>query len=306
MALDRIVDIAGDGRHLSLKRGFLLVSEKEVEVGRVPLDDMGALIVHGFGTTLSANLIAALAERGIFCVLCDRSQRPVSCLWPLSGHHAQGARMRAQLQAGRPLRKRLWQALVKAKLSAQAAVLDAAGESGEALAAMSRRVRSGDPENLEAQAARRYWPQLMGEDFRRDRSGDGANALLNYGYAVVRATCARAIVASGLHPTVAVHHSAGHNDFALVDDVMEPFRPYVDMAVRNIRRDGVEAVTPEAKARLAGLLAEDLALEHGTSPVGVAIRRASHSLATSFVEGRVALDLPAPPPPVQLAALGRA
>ncbi|MBV7257481.1 type II CRISPR-associated endonuclease Cas1 [Pacificimonas sp. WHA3] len=306
MSIDRVVDIADNGQHLSLHRGFLLVSRDHEEVGRVPLDDISALIVHGHGTTLSANLIAALAERSVFGVLCGRNHQPVACLWPLSGHHAQGARMRAQLTAALPLKKRLWKQLIQAKIRAQAAVLAAAGHSPEALEHMARRVRTGDPENIEAQAARRYWARLMGGEFRRDRDKPGTNALLNYGYAVMRAACARAIVASGLHPTIAVHHSAGHNDFALADDLIEPFRPYVDMAVRNMAASGMMDVDSQVKARLAGLLAEDLHLPHGVSPVAVAIRRAAHSLAMAFMGNAAQLDLPASPPPVQLAALGRA
>jgi len=306
MSIDRVVDIAENGQHLSLYRGFLLVSRDREEVGRVPLDDISALIVHGHGTTLSANLIAALAERSVFGVICGSNHQPVACLWPLSGHHAQGERMRAQLAAGLPLKKRLWRQLVQAKIRTQAAVLNAAGQSSEALDHMARRVRSGDPENVEAQAARRYWPSLMGLEFRRDREREGANALLNYGYAVMRAACARAIVASGLHPTVAVHHSAGHNDFALADDLIEPFRPYVDMSVRNMVLAGCETVDADAKLQLAGILAEDLHMPHGVSPVSVAVRRVAHSLATNFRDGTSALDLPTPPPPVQLAAFGRA
>lgn len=305
MGIGRVVDIAENGQHLSLLRGFLLVSREREEVGRVPLDDIAALIVHGHGTTLSANLITALAQRNVFAVICGSNHQPVACLWPLSGHHAQGARMRAQIAASLPLKKRLWKQLVQAKIAAQAAVLEANGSPSSALVAMARRVRSGDPANIEAQAARRYWPQLMGTHFRRDRDRDGANALLNYGYAVMRAACARAIVASGLHPTIAVHHSAGHNDFALADDLIEPFRPYVDTAVWAMVREGHDSVDGEVKARLAGLLAEDLPCAIGITPLSVAIRRAAQSLASAFLGDLAALELPTPPPPAQLALLGR-
>lgn len=213
--------------------------------------------------------------------------------------------MRAQIAATLPLKKRLWKQLVQAKIIAQAAVLEAIGAPSPALIAMARRVRSGDPSNVEAQAARRYWPELLGRDFRRDRDRDGANALLNYGYAVMRAACARAIVASGLHPTIAVHHSAGHNDFALADDLIEPFRPYVDLAVWGMLREGRDAVDGETKARLAGLLAEDLPCTHGVSPLAVTIRRAAQSLATAFMGEAETLDLPTPPLPNQLVMLGR-
>ena len=306
MSIERVVDIAGEERHLSLKRGFLVVSHGGEELGRVPLDDIVAVIVHGFGTGLSANVLAALAARNVFVVLCDQTQNPTACLWPLSGHHAQGARMRAQISAGMPLKKRLWQQIVRAKIGTQAAAIGAIGMPVMPLLRMRKNVRSGDPDNLEAQAARHYWPRLMGTDFRRERQQSGANAMLNYGYAVLRAATSRAIVASGLHPTIAVHHSAGHNDMALADDLMEPFRPFVDMAVRNLVAAGVPEVCPEAKAILAGLLDADIEAAHGVSSVGVSIKRTAQSLAQCFVQGEAALELPSPPPPVQWAGLGRA
>lgn len=306
MTIERIADISGQGRHLSLTRGFLAVLHDREELGRVPLNDIAALIIHGFGTTLSANLLSALAQRHIFVVLCDKFHNPTACVWPLSGHHAQGARMRGQIAAALPLKKRLWQQIVQAKIAAQAAVLDVTGESAQPLLRMRPKVRSGDPENLEAQAARYYWPRLMGSDFRRDRRRGGANAMLNYGYAVLRAATARAIVASGLHPTIAVHHSAGHNDMALADDLMEPFRPLVDMAVRNLVAAGTLEVDARTKAVLAALLDVDIEGAKGTSTVGVSIKRAVHSLAQCFAQGTAAIQLPAPPPPAQLARLGHA
>jgi len=306
MSIERVVDIAGEGRHLSLKRGFLLVSHGGQELGRVPLDDIVAVIVHGFGASLSANVLAALAQRNVFVVLCDQTQNPTACLWPLSGHHAQGARMRAQIAAGLPLKKRLWQQIVRAKIGAQAAAIDTIGLPVMPLLRMQKNVRSGDPDNLEAQAARHYWPRLMGADFRRERAQGGANAMLNYGYAVLRAATSRAIVASGLHPTIAVHHSAGQNDMALADDLMEPFRPFVDMAVRNLTFAGAVEVCHEVKAILAGLLDADVEMGHGISTIGVAIKRTAQSLSQCFVQSEAALDLPTPPPPVQWAALGRA
>lgn len=305
MSLQRIVDIAEDGQHVSLKRGFLLVSKAGEERGRVPLDDICAVIVHGHGTTFSANLAAALAERAVFAVFCDRRHQPTACLWPLSGHHVQGGRMRAQIAAKLPLKKRLWQQIVAAKIAGQAAVLAAVGEDDARLRRLAASVRSGDPDNREAQAARHYWQRLMGPDFRRDREAGGANALLNYGYAVLRAAVAREIVASGLHPTVAVHHCAGRNDMALADDLMEPFRPFVDNTVRQLAKSGDEEVTPAAKARLAAILAMDMDGPQGTTTLGFALRRAAQSLAESFLAGQPRLLLPAPPGPMQLAAMGR-
>lgn len=168
--MERIVDIATDGRHLSAHRGFLVVSEERAEVGRIPLDDVTAIIIHAYGVTWTTNLVAALAERGALLVLCGANHAPVAVCMPFDGHHGQNARMRAQWQAGKPLAKQLWREIVVAKVRWQAAALEAKGIEAGAFDMLARRVRSGDPDNVEAQAARRYWRLLMGEEFRRDRS----------------------------------------------------------------------------------------------------------------------------------------
>lgn len=301
--MDRIVDIATDGRHLSAQRGFLLVSEGRTEVGRVPLDDVAAVIIHAHGVTWSTNLIVALAERGAILLLCGANHAPVAVCLPLDGHHAQNARMRAQWEAGKPLSKQLWRRLVVAKIRWQAAVLEANGHANAPFDFLARRVGSGDPDNVEAQAARRYWPLLMGEAFRRDRDAGGANGMLNYGYAILRSMCARAVVAAGLHPSIGVHHANRGNPFALADDLIEPFRPVADaLTLRLLARD-VREVTPAAKRAYAGMIALDLAGESGVTPLGVAATRAAQSLATCFVTGRAA-DLVLPPPPSALELAG--
>lgn len=302
--MDRIVDISTDGRHLSVARGFLVVQENSEEIGRIALDEITAVIVHAHGVTYSNNLFVKLAERGVFVVICAANHAPVSCVWPLSGHHAQGARMRAQWNAPKPLQKRLWQIIVQSKIHMQSAVLAANGVDAGALEMLARNVKSGDPDNQEAQAARRYWPLLMGEEFRRDRNAEGANALLNYGYTVLRAILSRAIVASGLHPTIAMFHQNRQNAFALSDDLMEPFRPLVDQAVCRLVMTGHAVVTSEAKAALARITAFDLTVNGQTSPLSVAANRLSHSLAISFETGKAALALPDPPSPIELLEVG--
>ncbi|MGB6087498.1 type II CRISPR-associated endonuclease Cas1, partial [Parvibaculum sp.] len=248
--IGRVVEIAADDRHLAVSRGFLTVSSKGEEVGRVPLDDIGVLLAHAHGLTYSNNLMVELAQRGAAVVLCGPNHMPVAWLWPMDGHHVQSLRMRQQLEAGAPLRKRLWQALVRAKIEQQRAVLERLGKPDGAFDLLARKVKSGDPENIEAQAARRYWPLLMGDDFRRDRRSDGANAMLNYGYTVLRAGVARAVTSAGLHPSVGLHHSNRNNPMCLVDDLMEPFRPIVDYMVSRLIVAGKEEVNPETKAVL--------------------------------------------------------
>lgn len=303
--MDRIVDIATDGRHLSAYRGFLLVSEERQEVGRIPLDDVAAVIVHAHGVTWSTSLVVALAERGALMVMCGANHAPVAVCLPLDGHHGQNARMRAQWDAGKPLAKQLWREVVVAKIRWQGAVLEAQGIDAGAFDMLARRVRSGDPDNVEAQAARRYWPLLMGEDFRRDRAAGGVNGLLNYGYTVLRSLIARSVVAAGLHPSVGIHHANRGNAFALADDLIEPFRPLVDALTLQLAARGCLEVTPDAKCAFAGLIAFDLAGEMGTTTVSVAAVKLAQSVARCFEAGRSSeLVLPRPPLPVELVAIG--
>lgn len=304
--MDRIVDIATEGRHLSLYRGFLVVKEQGEEVGRIALDDIHAVIVHAHGTTWSANLVAALAERGAPIVFCAANHSPVAVTLPLEGHHAQNARFRAQWDASKPLAKQLWRRIVSAKIAMQGALLAARGVTGaDAFPLMARRVKSGDSDNLEAQAARRYWPLLMGVEFRRDRDSPGSNALLNYGYAVLRATVARAVVAAGLHPTVGINHANRGNAFALADDLVEPFRLLVDALVVTIATRGIDSLDVALKRRFAQLIAFDVRIGGEVSPISIAAVRLAQSLARAFESGRPSLALFDPPTPIEWSTLAR-
>lgn len=296
--IGRVVDISTNGVNLSVKRGFMLVSTSAVELGRIPLDDIGAVIVHAHGATYSANLTARLAERGIPMVICGSNHAPIAVIWPLDGHYEQGRRMEAQADASQPLRKRLWRDLVKGKVKAQADALEILGKRSGALRDLAKKVRSGDPDNIEAQAARRYWPVMMGEDFRRDRDGGGVNTLLNYGYTVLRAATARSILAAGLHPSLSLHHRSRGTALRLADDLMEPFRPYVDLTVCRLRSGGVEVLDKEAKSALAAVTTIDLEGPQGVSPLQVCLNRLAGCLAQIFLGERDVLDLPGPPLPL--------
>lgn len=297
--MDRIVDISTDGRRLSAFRGFMVIADSEGEVGRVPLDDVTGVVIHAHGVTWSTTLVHALAERGAPIVFCAPNHAPVAVCLPLEGHHAQNAKLRAQWSASRPLSKQLWRSLIVAKIRWQAAVLDSVGIGTGAFDLLARRVRSGDPDNVEAQAARRYWPLLMGADFRRDRTAGGRNGLLNYGYTVLRALCARSVVAAGLHPSIGVHHANRADAFALADDLIEPFRPLVDALVFRMASHGVEDVTPAAKRSLVRLCALDLPTPFGSTPVSLVVARSAQSLARAF-ETRTAKEFAPPIPPSRL------
>lgn len=293
--LARIVEVAEDRRYLSLHRGFLVVESAvppRQEIGRVPLDDIGAIIANAHGLSYSHNLLVALGERGVPFVLCGANHNVVAVLMAVEGHHLQARRFDAQWAATLPTRKRLWQDIVRVKLAQQAAVLDAVGQPSAPLRALVRQVRSGDPENLEAQGARRYWTLLMGEGFRRDRESEGANALLNYGYTVLRACTARAVVAAGLHPTMALHHANEGNALRLVDDLMEPFRPLVDLRVWRLVSEGRMSVDAQAKRDLVAVMFDALDTDAGRSPVTVCVQGLAISLAQVFLGERRHLELP--------------
>ncbi|MBM3542029.1 MAG: type II CRISPR-associated endonuclease Cas1 [Alphaproteobacteria bacterium] len=297
--IGQVVEVAEDGRHLAADRGFLVARAGGDEVGRVPLDDVGVLLINAHGVTFSNNLVRALAERGAALVLCGPNHAPYAWLWPTEGHHAQAGRMRAQFEAPKPLCKRLWRALVAAKIMNQRAALEASGQSAEGFVLLARGVRSGDPDNVEAQAARRYWPLLMGPEFRRDRAAGGVNALLNYGYTVLRSATARAVTAAGLHPSIGVHHRNRQDGMCLVDDLMEPFRPLVDLAVARLARQGTIEVSAEAKRGLALITAADMRTDKGATPLGTCLERLATSLARAYETRKATLDLPQAPLPLE-------
>lgn len=302
--IGRIVEIADDRRHLFVNRGFMVVRDTDgdrKELGQIPLDDISAVIANAHGITYTNNLLVALAERGAPFVLCAANHNAVGMLLTLDGHHVQARRIEAQVAATLPTRKRLWAALVKSKLEQQAAALEAAGAATAPLKALVPKVRSGDPDNIEAQGARRYWGLLFGSTFRRDPDGDGRNALLNYGYTVVRSATARAVVAAGLHPSLGLHHSNDSNAMRLVDDLMEPFRPLIDLRVWQLCRQGEVAVTPDSKRALVLTLYDDMQTLAGATPVTVCIQRLATSLAQVFEGLRDQLDLPLPGLPLALA-----
>jgi CRISPR-associated protein Cas1 len=290
--LGRVLEIAEEGRHLTRRRGFLVVMAGREEVGRVPLDDLMAVLATAPGASASVALLAALAERGVPFLVPGPNFAPAALLWPLSGHHAVSARMAAQIARTRGLEKRLWQRIVAQKIRAQGWALAGIGAPAGAFARLAREVKPGDPANLEAQAARRYWPLMLGEAFRRDVGAAGANALLNYGYAVLRAAVARALCAAGLHPGLGVFHRNPQNPMPLADDLMEPFRPFVDAEVRALLAEGVEEVSVAAKRRLVGVLWRNVPTAAGRSPLATAILRTAQSLAESYLSGVPALEFP--------------
>ena len=288
--VDGIVEIAEDGRYLSLYRGFLVVSDKKTELGRIPLADVSAVILSANQVNISKNILTALSEQNAAVINCGKNYLPVSITLPYSGNFESGHRIRQQIDAGRPLCKQIWQRLIKEKLTNQAAVLLWRGQekTGNTVRAMANKVRSGDPDNMEAQAARRYWPKVFKPGFVRDRHAGDENILFNYCYTVLRSAVARSVVGVGLLPALGVHHRGRLNPFSLVDDLMEPYRPFADSVVLEVA-EGVEGdidLTPETKRELARILRLDLETPKGMSPLAEVVHSLAHSLVQSYEDKR--------------------
>lgn len=294
--IGRVVEVQADGSYLSIERGFLKISVRGEERGRVPLDDISALILSAHGLSHSSQLFTALAERGCPVVFCGSNLRPAGLLWPVGSHHREARRMDAQLAAKRPLRKRLWRQVVQLKIKMQASTLDLLDGPGAALKRMADKVKPGDAGNVEGQAARVYWPALLGDGFRRNPDADGANALLNYGYAVVRAMVARHVMGAGLHPGLPLHHANQGNPMRLVDDLMEPFRPFVDVVVHQMLGLGWTTVDGPAKHRLGVLPATSVPSADGSSPLTLICERWCQSLAAVYQGEARELAFPDPTP----------
>ncbi len=301
---NRIVEISSDGAFLSVSRGFLSVKIDGKQVGQVAIEDMSALIIRGHGASISLNICSRLANANVPVVICGTDQSPACVIWPVSGHFAQGLHMQAQATSKKPLLKRLWTQLVKAKIQSQAEVLKAHNLHSEDLFSMATRVKSGDSTNIEAQAARKYWKRLMGEDFRRGTHQGGINGALNYGYTILRAATARSILAAGLHPSLSIHHQSQGDALRLADDLMEPFRPWVDYRVKKIISDMGEkddfTLEREHKAKLVEILSMDLQTSYGASPMQLCLDRMAQSLVQIFLGECKNIELPSAPLPLSL------
>lgn len=292
----RVLELAGHNLAIHKSRGFLSVRQDGAEIGTAELDDLDAVLVSGQGLTWSSSALAHLAGQNVPVTILGPNFAPVAVVLPLCGHGEQAYRMADQAAAPKPLRKQIWSRLVRQKIVAQVAVLDRLNMPCERLRRLSGAVRSGDPENCEAQAAQVYWPLLLGRSFRRDPTRDGANALLNYGYAVLRAAAARAIVSAGLHPSLSVHHRSGGDALALADDLMEPFRPTVDLAVHGLLASGTDRVAG-GRAALVETLSAAYRSEFGNSPLTQVLLRLAQSLSASFAAGKTSLVFPHDPIP---------
>ncbi|QGM47068.1 type II CRISPR-associated endonuclease Cas1 [Methylocystis heyeri] len=294
--LRKTIEIATPGTRLSVALRQLVIERPEQPKATLPIEDIGVLIVDDRRASYTQAVFIELLAAGATVMVTGPDHLPLGMMLPLDAHHVQTERHRAQIEASEPIRKQIWKALVSNKLLQQGRVLDHFGAKPNGLAAMAGRVRSGDPDNLEAQGAQRYWPLLFGKDFRRDRSAEGINAALNYGYAVVRAALARAVVASGLIPSLGVFHKNRSNPFCLADDLFEPYRPLVDWRVKLLTQErGEEPLNLENRAIRAALLSlfnETVLIGDRKLPLLLAIEAGAASLARALTAGDRTLVLP--------------
>ena len=252
------------------------------ESKRVPIEDIGIIVVENQEVIMSMPLINALAENNVATVICDRRMMPAVLIQPLEGNTTQGERYKDQMAATLPLKKNLWMQTIEAKIKNQAKLLDKTGKDGRLLKPYFENVKSGDADNREGAAARIYWKQLMGDSFQRTRLQDGVNSLLNYGYTILRAATARALVGSGLLPAFGIYHRNRYNAFPLADDIMEPYRPFVDEKVNELLLEGKTELTRETKMELLKILTMDTRMGKDVSPLQLSLRETTASLAKCF------------------------
>lgn len=292
---ERILDVSETAAHLSVRNEQLLVRPEGAEPVSIPLADLAVIVLSHRAVTCSLAALSGIMRHGGSVVVCDETFLPCGLMLPLGINGEQTRRVLAQASASRPLHKRLWKQIVRIKILAQAAVLMEHHSISAGLEELARQVRSGDPENMEGQAAQRYWPLLFPETlFRRRFDADDQNRLLNYGYAVLRSAVGRAVCAAGLHPSLGIHHHGRTNSWCLVDDLMEPYRPMVDSeVVRIVGEWGPDAPLDRSiKQRLIGVLHQRLEHDGESRTCLDWISRSAVSLAGVYLGRRQQLIFP--------------
>lgn len=289
----------GNPVYLSLKNAQLVIKLPEIVKNETlpesfkqaseitkPIEDIGVVVLDHKRITITSGVLEALLENNCAVITCDSKSMPVGLLLPLYGNTTQNERFRQQLDASLPLTKQLWQQTVKVKIENQAAVLqECTGEEIKCMKVWATDVKSGDSNNLEARAAAYYWKNLFRiEGFTRDRDGISPNSLLNYGYAILRAIVARGLVTSGLLPTLGIHHHNRYNAYCLADDIMEPYRPYVDRLVYGMVKQGLNCVelTKDLKVQLLTIPTLDVTINGKRSPLMIAVGQTAASLYKCF------------------------
>ena len=279
---------------LSLKNCQLVLAFKDDPDNKmtIPIEDIGVVIIENQQVSITVPLMNALIEGNVQVVVCNDRGMPSAMLQSFESNNLQGENLRNQMNAGEVLKKQLWKQIVEAKIRNQAALLNKVGQEGDILKQYYRNVKSADSDNREGIAARVYFSELFGESFIRDRTLPGINALLNYGYTILRAATARALVSSGLLPAIGIFHHNRSNAFPLADDIMEPYRPYVDEIVYALSMQGKMELTKDVKADLIQVLYADTQFSKVMRPLSVGLTFTSSSLSKCFAKEQTRLSLP--------------
>lgn len=291
--IKRTIDIS-EPAYLHLKHQQLLIDKKGETIAQIPIEDLGIVILQDPAIVITQAVVVACQKNNVVLVFCDERHLPYSVLLPVSeGNNLHNKILQQQLCLKLPIKKRLWQQVVKRKITEQANTLKNLDKTYKPLERLAENVKAGDPENLEAQAAQKYWKLLFGNEFKRDTELDGINSLLNYGYSIMRAMVARAIVGSGLHPTIGLHHRNQYNGLCLADDLMEPFRPWVDFKVYQMAQSNPQLqVNKESKIPLLNLLSETVTWEQQNMPLMVACHYMLANLKRAYEDSAIMLDYP--------------
>jgi len=270
--------------YLHFKNKQMILDSQEGESRSVPIEDIGFLVLEHPQINITMPLISALNANNVAVVFCNEKHMPNAMLLNLDGHNLQSEYFRHQINASLPLKKNLWKQTIEAKISNQAALLSKLGKNNSDLLALAKEVKSDDSSNREGHAARLYWPRLFGEFFIRERFGCHPNPMLNYGYILLRSAVARSLAGSGMLATLGIHHHNKYNAFCLADDIMEPYRPYVDELVLKLdqKYDFVDNLEKEHKMDLLQILTCDVMIGTNKRPLMVALSQTTASLARCF------------------------
>lgn len=294
--LGRVIDITTTGNKLSIERGFLVVSTSSSggeSKRRIPLDDIETLVIHSAGTVLTSNVMSSLAILRVPVMFCDERHIPIATSLPTNANHEHTKRLKAQIEMDEETSAELWKQVIRSKINQQANVLELFEKRDGQLRRMVEKVLPGDPANVEAEAAKFYWRELFGPQFRRG-SSDPINARLNYGYAILRATLARSVCAHGLSPSLGIHHRNLSNPMCLVDDLLEPFRPLVDAKVYSMyvsTGHPLGDLQPGDRRELVAVIAGQIMTDAGPASVESRIEVLVVSFYRSCVRNAQELDL---------------
>ena len=279
---------------LSLRNSQLVIHIKELdqEVTR-PIEDIGVVVIENQMVKMTIPLLNAFADNNVAVILCDDHAMPKSMLMPLDSNSTLQETYRFQIDASPVIKKRAWKQIIESKIKNQSKLLDILGEDGSVLKPYYMNVKSGDTDNREGASSRVYWGALFGREFRRERDGSPPNNLLNYGYSILRAAVARALLGSGLYPAFGIFHRNRYNAFPLADDMMEPYRPFVDEIVYHLYYDGaIDELTKDTKFELQRVLFADVKMQDKTRPLEIALSMTTASLTKLFKGETDSLVLP--------------